>query len=170
MTKLNRFIEWNEDSGELVAESGALLSDVIETFLPFGWFPYVTPGTKFVTLGGAIASDVHGKNHHLEGSFGNYVNWIEIIDETNRLSESQQAEEGESSKELGDAPQTGDGGQKKEGRKQVVEQLDAGQLLLDPALNDMWLRQVQKDPALFLANKFQIQNEKTKETKESSKL
>jgi len=85
MTKLNRFIEWNEDSGELVAESGALLSDVIETFLPFGWFPYVTPGTKFVTLGGAIASDVHGKNHHLEGSFGNYVNWIEIIDETNQV-------------------------------------------------------------------------------------
>ncbi len=92
-----------------------------------------------------------------------------IIDETNLLSESQQAEEGESSKELGDAPQTGDGGQKKEGRKQVVEQLDAGQLLLDPALNDMWLRQVQKDPALFLANKFQIQNEKFKESMESSK-
>ena len=83
-----------------------------------------------------------------------------IIDETNRLSESQKAEEGESSKKLGDAPQTGEGGQKKEGRKQVVEQLDAGQLLLDPALNDMWLRQVQKDPALFLANKFQIQNER----------
>jgi Ca-activated chloride channel family protein len=92
-----------------------------------------------------------------------------IIDETNLLSESQQAEEGESSKELGDAPQTGDGGQKKEGRKQVVEQLDAGQLLLDPALNDMWLRQVQKDPALFLANKFQIQDEKSKESMELSK-
>ena len=85
MTKLNRFIGWNEDSGELVAESGALLSDVIKTFLPLGWFPYVTPGTKFVTLGGAIASDVHGKNHHLEGSFGNYVNWIEIIDENNQV-------------------------------------------------------------------------------------
>ncbi len=83
-----------------------------------------------------------------------------IIDETNRLSESQRAEEGESSKELGDEPQTSDGGQKKEGLKQEVEQLDASQLLLDPALNDMWLRQVQKDPALFLANKFQIQNER----------
>ena len=85
MTKLNRFIDWNEDSGELVAESGVLMSDVIKTFLPLGWFPYVTPGTKFVTLGGAIASDVHGKNHHLEGSFGNHVNWIEIIDETNQV-------------------------------------------------------------------------------------
>jgi decaprenylphospho-beta-D-ribofuranose 2-oxidase len=47
-----------------VAEAGVLLADIIATFLPRGWFPLVTPGTKFITLGGAIAADVHGKNHH----------------------------------------------------------------------------------------------------------
>ena len=79
MTKMNKFLEWNQNSGELIAESGVLIADIIQTFLPRGWFPFVTPGTKFVTLGGAIACDVHGKNHHKEGSFGNYINWIEII-------------------------------------------------------------------------------------------
>jgi Ca-activated chloride channel family protein len=91
-----------------------------------------------------------------------------IIDDVNRLSESQQAEEGDSFKELGDEPQTGDGGEKKQQLKPVLEQLDAKQILLDPALNDMWLRQVQKDPALFLANKFQMQNEKTIQSQEQA--
>jgi decaprenylphospho-beta-D-ribofuranose 2-oxidase len=52
------------ETGRLVAEAGVLLADIIATFLPRGWFPAVTPGTKFITLGGAIAADVHGKNHH----------------------------------------------------------------------------------------------------------
>jgi len=85
MTRMNRFIKWNQERGELVAESGVLIAGIIDTFLPRGWFPYVTPGTKFVTLGGAIACDVHGKNHHKEGSFGNHVNWIEIINEKNEV-------------------------------------------------------------------------------------
>ena len=85
MTEMNKFIEWNQESGELIAESGVLIADVIDAFLPRGWFPYVTPGTKFVTLGGAIACDVHGKNHHKEGSFGNYVNWIEILNQNNQI-------------------------------------------------------------------------------------
>tara|TARA_B100000900_G_scaffold355803_1_gene325222 strand:- start:2795 stop:4102 length:1308 start_codon:yes stop_codon:yes gene_type:complete len=80
---LNKFIDWDEETGELVAESGVLLSDVIKYFLPKGWFPFVTPGTKYITLGGAIACDVHGKNHHNEGSFGNFVNWIEVINDKN---------------------------------------------------------------------------------------
>jgi len=95
MTRMNRFLQWNQESGELVAESGVLIADVIDTFVQKGWFPYVTPGTKLVTLGGAIACDVHGKNHHKEGSFGNYVNWIEIINEKNkviRCSPSQNSE------------------------------------------------------------------------------
>lgn len=83
-----------------------------------------------------------------------------IIDNVNRLSESQKAEDGDSIKELGDEPQTGDGADKKEARKQKVEQLSAEQLLLDPELNEMWLRQVQKDPARFLAQKFYMQNER----------
>ncbi len=84
----------------------------------------------------------------------------EIIDNVNRLSENQKAEDGDSIKELGDEPQTGDGADKKEARKQKVEQLSAEQLLLDPELNEMWLRQVQKDPARFLAQKFHMQNER----------
>lgn len=85
MTRMNRFLEWNQESGELVAESGVLIADIIDIFLPKGWFPYVTPGTKFVTLGGAIACDVHGKNHHKDGSFGNFVNWIEIFNSNNEV-------------------------------------------------------------------------------------
>ena len=85
MTSMNKFLEWNQKNGELIAESGVLIADIIQAFLPRGWFPYVTPGTKFVTLGGAIACDVHGKNHHKEGSFGNHVNWIEIINERSEV-------------------------------------------------------------------------------------
>ncbi len=69
MTKFNRIIEWDEVSGNLIAESGVLIADIIEDFLPKGWFPFVTAGTKFITLGGAIACDIHGKNHHVDGSF-----------------------------------------------------------------------------------------------------
>ena len=85
MTRMNRLLQWNQESGELVAESGVLIADIIDIFLPRGWFPYVTPGTKFVTLGGAIACDVHGKNHHKDGSFGNFVNWIEIFNNKNEV-------------------------------------------------------------------------------------
>ena len=83
MTRMNKFLQWNHESGELVAESGVLIADIIDTFLPRGWFPNVSPGTKFITLGGAIACDVHGKNHHKDGSFGNFVNWIEIFNDKN---------------------------------------------------------------------------------------
>lgn len=86
-----------------------------------------------------------------------------IIDEVNRLSASQRAEQGEATKELGDEPQTGDGAERKEAPKQQkVEQLSAEQLLLDPSLNEMWLRQVQKNPANFLSQKFYMQQELSK--------
>lgn len=79
MLNCNKFLNWDEKTGDLILEAGVLIEDIIDYFLPRGWFPYVTPGTKFVTVGGAIASDVHGKNHHFEGSFGNYVNWIDVL-------------------------------------------------------------------------------------------
>lgn len=79
MRGFRHFISFDPETGVLVAESGVMLSDIITTFLPRGWFPYVTPGTKYVTLGGAIAADVHGKNHHKEGSFGSYVHWIDLL-------------------------------------------------------------------------------------------
>ncbi|WP_245723410.1 FAD-binding oxidoreductase [Lutimaribacter saemankumensis] len=75
----NRMIAFDPDTGQLVAEAGVLLGDIIAAFLPRGWFPRVTPGTKFVTIGGAIAADVHGKNHHKDGSFRACVDWIDIM-------------------------------------------------------------------------------------------
>jgi len=80
-----------------------------------------------------------------------------IIDAVNLMSESQKAEDGDASKELGDEPQTGDGADKKEMRKQQTEIYSAEELLLDPELNAMWLRQVKKNPARFLAQKFNMQ-------------
>ena len=79
MKHFNRMLSFDAESGQLVAEAGVLLADIIEVFLKRGWFPYVTPGTKFVTLGGMIAADVHGKNHHKDGSFGNYISWIDVL-------------------------------------------------------------------------------------------
>ena len=72
-----------------------LLKDLIEFSLPKGWFPFVTPGTKFATLGGLIAADVHGKNHHKEGNFSNYVDWIDILNsegDVQRCSRAKNAE------------------------------------------------------------------------------
>lgn len=76
--RLDRFISFDAATGELVAEAGVSLGQIIETFLPLGFFPPVTPGTKFVTLGGAIAADVHGKNHHGAGAFGDHVLWLDL--------------------------------------------------------------------------------------------
>ena len=79
MTGCDRLIAFDESEGMLVAEAGVLLGDVIAAFLPRGWFPAVTPGTKFVTLGGMIAADVHGKNHHKDGSFAGCVAWFDLV-------------------------------------------------------------------------------------------
>ena len=70
---LNRFLSFHDSSGVLECESGVSLAEIVQYFLPRGWFLPVTPGTKFVTVGGAIAADIHGKNHHQDGSFSNFV-------------------------------------------------------------------------------------------------
>jgi FAD/FMN-containing dehydrogenase len=70
---LDRFIEFDAARGVLECEAGVLLKEIIDVALPRGWFLPVTPGTQFVTLGGAIANDVHGKNHHSFGTFGEHV-------------------------------------------------------------------------------------------------
>lgn len=93
----------------------------------------------------------------------------DIIDQVNLMSESQQPEQGDSPKELGDEPQTGDGAEKPNMVTTEVEQLSAEQLLLNPALNEMWLKQVQKNPALFLAVKFQMQLQQAATTPSNSK-
>ncbi|MGH9364493.1 MAG: FAD-binding protein [Thermoanaerobaculia bacterium] len=72
-TRLNRLLAFEPSSGVLQCEGGASLASIVETFLPRGWFLPVTPGTRHVTVGGAIAADVHGKNHHRSGTFSRFV-------------------------------------------------------------------------------------------------
>lgn len=78
-TGLDRFVSFNEDTGKLVCEAGVLLRDIQQLTLPRGWILPVTPGTQLVTVGGAIANDVHGKNHHVFGSFGDHVRHITLL-------------------------------------------------------------------------------------------
>jgi FAD/FMN-containing dehydrogenase len=77
--RLGRFLDFDPATGILAAEGGACFADVIKVFLPQGWFLPVTPGTKYVSLGGAIAADVHGKNHHCDGSIARYVKDIDLL-------------------------------------------------------------------------------------------
>lgn len=77
--RVNRLLELDAAQGILRAEAGATLAEILRVIVPKGWFLPVTPGTKFVSLGGCVAADVHGKNHHHEGSFGEHVVNLEII-------------------------------------------------------------------------------------------
>ena len=79
MRGLNHMLAFDDKTGQLTVEAGVILGDIISAFLPRGWFPLVTPGTKFVSVGGAIAADVHGKNHHKDGSFRASVDWVEVM-------------------------------------------------------------------------------------------
>ncbi|NNU81235.1 FAD-binding oxidoreductase [Halovulum dunhuangense] len=79
MTRLDRLIAFDPETGLLEAEAGVRLSDILAVFAPRGWMPTTLPGTGFVTLGGAIAADVHGKNHESAGSFGQAVAEIRLI-------------------------------------------------------------------------------------------
>lgn len=80
MTHLNRMIAFDPDTGVIRLESGVLLADLLDLVVPKGWFPLVTPGTKFVTIGGMMACDVHGKNHHRDGSFRQSVLSFTLVD------------------------------------------------------------------------------------------
>ncbi|MFT3857454.1 MAG: FAD-binding oxidoreductase [Aquabacterium sp.] len=77
--QLDRFIHFDPATGVLRAEAGVLLHTILQLVVPQGWFLPVTPGTQFVTLGGAVANDVHGKNHHVAGCFGNHVRGFELL-------------------------------------------------------------------------------------------
>lgn len=72
-------IAFDETTGRLDCTAGASLDDILSVFVPRGWFPPVTPGTRYVTVGGAIASDVHGKNHHHQGCFSSAVLGLDIL-------------------------------------------------------------------------------------------
>jgi FAD/FMN-containing dehydrogenase len=87
MRSMGRILGFDPATGVLKAEAGVTLADILERVLPLGWFLPVTPGTRFVTLGGAIANDVHGKNHHRAGSFGRHVRALSLVrsDGTQRI-------------------------------------------------------------------------------------
>jgi len=72
-------LSFDRDKGIFECESGMLLSKILEIIVPQGWFLPVTPGTKFITVGGAVASDIHGKNHHVDGSFCDHVLEMDIM-------------------------------------------------------------------------------------------
>lgn len=76
---LDRLINFDLQKGILQCESGVLLSEILSLSVPCGWFPPVVPGTKSVTIGGAIANDIHGKNHHRAGTFGCHVRRLELL-------------------------------------------------------------------------------------------
>ena len=76
---LDRFIAFDPATGILRCESGVLLKEILDLVIPQKWFLPVTPGTQFITVGGAIANDVHGKNHHCAGSIGNHVQCLELL-------------------------------------------------------------------------------------------
>lgn len=79
MLKLNRIIDFDSHSGEIECEAGTSLAQIIDVVLPHGFFLPVTPGTKFITVGGAIAADVHGKNHHIDGCFSEHVLFMDVM-------------------------------------------------------------------------------------------
>lgn len=76
---LDRLISLDLEKGVLCCESGVLLAEILELIVPHGWFLPVVPGTKYVTVGGAIANDIHGKNHCREGTFGCHVKGFELL-------------------------------------------------------------------------------------------
>lgn len=78
-TSFSSILSFDEKNGVIVVESGVTLDQVLQIIVSKGWFLPVTPGTKFITVGGAVAGDVHGKNHHSEGSFCQYVTQLELL-------------------------------------------------------------------------------------------
>jgi len=83
--RLSHFLAFDDVAGVLTCEAGVLLGDITDALLPRGWFAKVTPGTRFVSVGGMIASDVHGKNHHGAGSFGDCLQWVDLVLPDGRL-------------------------------------------------------------------------------------
>lgn len=76
---LDHFIAFDVATGVLVVEAGVSLREILELVVPTGWCLAVSPGTSYVTVGGAIASDVHGKNHQIAGTFGQHVEWLTVL-------------------------------------------------------------------------------------------
>src|SRR5271170_6018587 len=76
---LDKLLHFNRETGVLRCEAGVTLAEILDFAVPRGFFLPVTPGTKYVTVGGAIANDIHGKNHHVAGTFGNHLQSLELV-------------------------------------------------------------------------------------------
>jgi FAD/FMN-containing dehydrogenase len=76
---INHLAAFDPATGAVTCAAGVSFAELIDVFLPRGWFLPVTPGTKFVTVGGAIAADIHGKNHHVDGTFGRFVDSLDLL-------------------------------------------------------------------------------------------
>lgn len=94
-SRLNKFISFDRINGIIECESGVLLADILEIIIKQGYFLFVTPGTKFITVGGAIASDVHGKNHHSEGCFSDYLISFKLLTENGKVRNCSHTENSE---------------------------------------------------------------------------
>lgn len=79
MERVDRYLGFDATTGTLVVEAGISLAQIIHDFAPLGWFPWITPGTKYVTVGGCIANDIHGKAHHAQGSFATCVRSMTVL-------------------------------------------------------------------------------------------
>ncbi len=77
--RLDRFLSFDQENGILQCEAGVTLEEILRLIVPKGWFLPVTPGTKFITVGGAVANDIHGKNHHRSGTFGTHTRMLELV-------------------------------------------------------------------------------------------
>ncbi|RBL90579.1 FAD-binding oxidoreductase [Chitinophaga flava] len=79
MLKYDKILSFDEQNGFLETQAGVTLDQILDIIVPKGWFLPVTPGTKFITVGGAVASDVHGKNHHVDGAFSGHITEMDVI-------------------------------------------------------------------------------------------
>jgi FAD/FMN-containing dehydrogenase len=89
---LNKFLSFDTVNGIVKTEAGVLLSEILEVIVPKGFFLPVTPGTKFITMGGAVASNIHGKNHHKDGAISQYIECFDLMIETGEIVQCSRTE------------------------------------------------------------------------------